>query len=68
MLTDAKFRVLVVLWSYVAKLGNDGSSSARGLATSRESGGQESPNELPAALRPGVTVEEESESLGGFKN
>jgi hypothetical protein len=30
--------------------------------------GQESPNELPAALRPGVTVEEESESLGGFKN
>jgi hypothetical protein len=37
MLTDAKFRVLVVLWSYVAKLGNDGSSGARGLATSRES-------------------------------
>jgi hypothetical protein len=30
--------------------------------------GQESPDELPAALRPGVTVEEESEGLGGFKN
>jgi hypothetical protein len=31
--------------------------------------GQESPNELPAALRPGVTVEEEkSDSLGGFRN
>jgi len=30
--------------------------------------GQESPNELPAALRLGTTVEEESKSLGGFKD